>query len=312
MKELTERIQWHGIDIEPEHQEIENAYIENLIIDNVIFNRNSYGISVTSNSTDITVNISNCKILNSSFGFTVYQLDAPNKSVINVSDLICNGLLNSGIYLSRISNKCYVNITNPQIYNCNRTGEVTPDLQAGIKINASNYDCYNVNISNPIINSNTKEFGSAIYINANSEHTLYNSNIVNIVSPYRIFAVRLDSSTNLVYDKTTFSNYYDLNYGGTSPLVSRQVTTKVSEFNYSRKLKAGIPNGVYEFEVCDKNSKSYYINLSDIENVYFNGELQANKRFTLAYSSQSGLLRVRIYNGNAFVTALNGTWENVQ
>lgn len=299
-----------GIDIEPEHQNTDNAYLENLIIDNVIFNKNNYGISVVGTNHDITANISDCKVYNAFYGFALYNLLSNNKSVINVSNLICNGLNNSGIYLHDINSKSYVNISNPQIFNCTKPGTIGEVSQAGIYIDCSDTDSNNVTISNPIIYSDNVKFGSSLYIKGNQNTNLKKSRITNIISDFDIYVLKLDTTSSIEFDKTYHSNYYALNIGGDTSLYNKSLTTSVNDYNYVRKLSSSVPNNIYEFEYDRLNNYSYFVDLTLFQTIYDNGTVLTNKRFK--GTSNSGILKVRVYNGIAYIIEKIGTWQNVQ
>lgn len=299
-----------GINIEPEHENMSNAYLENLIIDNVNLNKNSYGISIIGNNYDITANITNCKVYNAITGFAINKLLSMSKSIINVTDLVCNGLNNYGIYITNVDNKSFVNISNSQIYNCTFSGNPSYNTQAGININCKESDCNNIKITNASIQAAEKNFGSGLYVSGNENYKLKNSIISNINTIFPMIVQIIDTTSRIDFDRFFYSNYYNITIGGEfSNIANKIITTNVNDYNYVRKLKSTVPNNVYEFEYDKLNNYSYFVDLTDFETIYDNGIVLTNKRFK--GTSNSGILKVRIYNGIAYIIEKIGTWNNV-
>ena len=298
-----------GIDIEPEHENMSNAYLENLIIDNVILNKNSYGIYVINNTHDIDFNITNCNINNSLSAVSLNNMTSINKSIINFNNININGVYNYGFYIKNIDSKSFVNITNIQIYNCKKTGDVTYDLQSGIFIDCSTSNSNNLKISNVNVESADIKFGSAILIKGNSNTNLKNSRINNIISKFYNYIEEIDNTTTINLEKQIIANNSPLSVGGLNPLCNKLITRICTDNNITRILKSTVPNGLYEFELDDLSVFSFFVDLTEFETIYDNGTIMTNKRYKCI--SKTGILKVRVINNLVYIVEKIGTWNNV-
>lgn len=291
-----------GIDIEAEHENINNTYIKNLRINNIITNLCDSGIVFNSNI-GIDCKISNCKSIEDTYGMVFYRL-LQNSYVDIINNYIKNVVFN-GVQIKDIDNTSHLNIDKLDIIDCSGSNH---DIytNSAILLDNTAKDINNININNVNIQS-ISNFGSSFYINNVDGYKVYNLNINNLISPFPVILKGIDTNTcNINIEKKSISNYYQETTGHNNQFINRYITTKCASFETYRKLLKDLPNGDYIFELYNLNSYSYFVDLTSFEEVYDNGSLLTNKK--LYCNSNSGTLKVFLYNNIAYIKQKVGTW----
>lgn len=173
-----------GIDIEPEHSISTVPHLTNIVIDNVSTDSNIIGLGLPLKTYDINVMIKNCNSNNEAQGVVCFS--ALGSSQVDIINHTCKNVNNSGMNIQAIGQNSKVNIVNPTFIDyAGSSNDIS--LSNAIKLDATDYDIYNVSIENMnVLSQNNKRFLTSLYASASgaSTYKIYNLKVDNIYCDY--------------------------------------------------------------------------------------------------------------------------------